>query len=102
MQNDVTKHFDFVLSHAKHNHLLFIGSTLEHPINHTVVDHFCTFVLPATLQMQISLSKLSSIVDLSVARISCLYIFMWVLLEYCVQEGVSEYTHLYGCFVNQS
>lgn len=92
----------FVLYHAKHNHLLFIGATLEHLINHIEVDHFCTFVLPTTLQMQISLSKLSSIVDLSVARIGCLYIFMWVLLEYSVQERVSEYTHLYGCFMDHS
>ena len=83
--------------------ILILGFFMQHIticfsrlINHTVVDHLCTFVLPATLQMQISLSKLSSIVELSVARISCLYIFMSVLLEYCVQEDVSEYTHLYG------
>lgn len=50
--------------------------------------------------MQISLSKLSSIVDICVARTNCLYIIYVDFVGTVLQYGVSEYTHMCGCSMN--
>lgn len=87
MQNHVTKHLDLffvvvvVALSCKTTILLVIGVTFEHLINQTGVDHLSTFfvflffVLPATLQMQISLSKLSSVFRPECCE-QCLHIFL--------------------------
>lgn len=87
MQNHATKHLGLffvvvVALSCKTTILLVIGVTFECLINQTGVDHLSTFfvfflffVLPATLQMQISLSKLSSVFQPECCE-QCLHIFL--------------------------